>query len=297
MSFFTPKQLRKGNNWTYPAILLIVIPFLTGACSTKKDETIPNEIFKITIDPLNIPTPSDLSDVVQSVRLIPLDTDSSCYIEDVYMAFVGEEYIVIVTRGSSHDLFLFSIDGKFIRRISRQGKGPGEYIHIQGFSVLEESSMIYINPNLNGSLIAYSMNGDFVETIKGIDGSGTAIKLNQNETAYSLYSDFYFKIVNTLSNDTNAFVKKLAESEWFDYSYSGTKHTGYFYSAWGQDTVWRVESDTVRPQVVLDFGSGLISHKEFKASMSASGKMPVGKIAYEGGDDIWRRLLLFLFYL
>jgi hypothetical protein len=62
-------------------------------------------------------------------------------------------------------LHLFDINGRFIRKIDKSGRGPGEYINIHKIDIDPIKRHIIIFDNGSG-ILRYTMNGDFVSKVR-----------------------------------------------------------------------------------------------------------------------------------
>ena len=58
---------------------------------------------------------------------------------------------------------MFDGKGKFVRRIGRQGQGPGEYSLVLSLDVDRENELIYLLDN--GKVNVYSLTGDYLKSI------------------------------------------------------------------------------------------------------------------------------------
>lgn len=81
-----------------------------------------------------------LSDMADNLRAIPLETNDSCLLSDYIKIWVGNKYIVTADKNAIH---LFGKDGKHIRQLASQGKGPGEFSSIATFTVDESNERLY----------------------------------------------------------------------------------------------------------------------------------------------------------
>ena len=89
----------------------------------------PNPI-EIKIDPKNMPEGNlRMSDLIESVEYIPLETTDKCLIGDGVRYDFNDEYIIA---GDLHGeaVYLFNRKGKFIRAIGGKGPGPQEFTYI-----------------------------------------------------------------------------------------------------------------------------------------------------------------------
>ncbi|MCD6346828.1 MAG: 6-bladed beta-propeller [Bacteroidales bacterium] len=67
------------------------------------------------------------------------------------------------------------MDGKFVRKIGRHGKGPGEYISIQDIWVDELAEEVYIREVLSGSMVGFGFNGEILGRIASIPRAGESV--------------------------------------------------------------------------------------------------------------------------
>jgi hypothetical protein len=271
-------MLLKNLNWLLPfksfawyGIVFLALS-LSSCHSQKQQDSTPSDITYLSINPSKLPPLAKLTDVVESVRLIPLETNSQCYINAIVRTFVGKEYILVMSPGTMQYLYLFNIDGAFIRKIGRPGKGPTEYTDIRDISVNEERKEVYLSTDLHGEMITYSFDGNFLERIQGLDAA------QESKT----YLDFEVKVFNINSLDTLSFIPINPVTRPISASLTGSLHSGYFYSATCKDTIWRFEKDTLKPALILDLGSGEMNPKDYlKAKWSQQG-LPPGKLIPQG---------------
>lgn len=111
-----------------------------------------------------------VSEIAESVVYIPLEKTPKSLIGSIFDAYITKEYIFINHNGSPL-LTQFSHDGKFVRQIGHEGRGPREYALMRKFSIDETNELIYIHTNWTRKILVYSFSGDYVKTIK-FDGVG-----------------------------------------------------------------------------------------------------------------------------
>lgn len=83
-----------------------------------------------------------LSDFVDSVQYIPLETNDSSLIGSISRVIATSHYIFIGDR-VTNSVLVFSKQGEFLNKIYRQGRGPEEYVRLYDFDVNEKDSSIY----------------------------------------------------------------------------------------------------------------------------------------------------------
>ena len=97
-------------------------------------------------------------------KIILLETNDDCLIGLVTTLQVYEGYIYILEHYFAKSLFVFNMDGCFIRKIGSLGNGPGEYTQPLDFTLDTENGFIFLADR--GSRIhKYQLDGTFVQTI------------------------------------------------------------------------------------------------------------------------------------
>ena len=122
--------------------LLIICALLIISCNIKKDKnseissTHTNKNFiEINIDRLDTEKKISFSSVFKSYKLIPLETSENCLIGRIDELKVFDDTLYVLDRNIAKALFVFDNKGRFIRKIGRLGKGPGEYIIPRSFTI------------------------------------------------------------------------------------------------------------------------------------------------------------------
>lgn len=88
--------------------------------------------------------PVKLSDIAEKVTFVPLETTDSSLIARQMLSQIRLANGCIYVPCSNGLLTFDEKTGKFLRRISRKGQGPGEYASIRGIEVFEESDNVHI---------------------------------------------------------------------------------------------------------------------------------------------------------
>lgn len=124
------------------------------ACGGKKTEKSSEEVVVVPeapVYPMAVPFESGieterevlLSEIADSVKYIPLETNDNCLIRRIEDANVirTRKYIFLPW---IETLFQYTVDGKFVRKIGRKGSGPGEFVWISQIDVDEEKGLIFM---------------------------------------------------------------------------------------------------------------------------------------------------------
>jgi hypothetical protein len=108
------------------------------------------------------PTSITLSDFIESVTYIPLETSDDALVDQNPKVFVTKDYILTVKYDKC--LLFNRKNGLFIREIGSKGRGPGEFQFTKGF-FNEYLPCVYFT-GWNGNLIKYTMDGVFRGNIR-----------------------------------------------------------------------------------------------------------------------------------
>lgn len=97
----------------------------------------------------------------KQIVYVPLETKEECLIGEVEKIIVKQDKIFVADFTVSKTLFVFDMQGKFLFKINKRGKGPGEYIQFHDFDVNIDGSIYLWDINLCKFIICDST-GTFV---------------------------------------------------------------------------------------------------------------------------------------
>ncbi len=137
-----------------PFYSLIVISFLFSCSFNSKDTS---DIIRIDID--NSKTIEPLS-VIDSIQMINLETNEKSLIGKVKKLIIYNN-IIFVLDSRQQALLRFSSKGKFLNKIHKIGKGPGEYISINDFCIDKTENRIILLAN-GRNILTYSFEGKYI---------------------------------------------------------------------------------------------------------------------------------------
>ncbi len=100
-----------------------------------------NKIPTVSINPKGMETAKTrLSDLIQSIKYIPLETNENCLIQRYHIFDVSSRYILLYA--TLNNIYLFDRSGRFITEIGKRGLGPGEYYSISNLSINEGRNQV-----------------------------------------------------------------------------------------------------------------------------------------------------------
>jgi hypothetical protein len=87
-----------------------------------------------------------LSEIVENITFIPLEITDKSFISNNCRFFFSDKYIVTVD--DYYQMLLFSLTGKFIRKIGNRGQGPGEYLAPNHLVIVKDELYVW-DPDLS----------------------------------------------------------------------------------------------------------------------------------------------------
>ena len=95
-----------------------------------------------------------LSEFIDTVKYIKLQTDSTCYSGRILDIIIRDKYIYL-NDNSQNAIIIFNKKGKFVAKLNKHGKGPEEYSSIDGFVVDSNEEYIEILDNIKNKVFQY----------------------------------------------------------------------------------------------------------------------------------------------
>ena len=248
-------------------IILIITVFLLVSC--KKDDFIKSytdtEGFKVlNIHDNNLVSKFNMSEFIDKIEYIQLETKPESTIGSVTKLYIDSNYIYVLDWKISKKLFIFQKNGKFLKTLSRQGKGPGEYSTITDFKVLKDNKLLLYD--YSGMKLMYFDNLQYSHSEK-IDFYNKSVVKIGSLCFFNPERGKYSNIINENKNhdllisDSNGKVirKYLPYNEKSDVLYRlRYPFREYMDSLTYVDAlnsrVYRIKGTTLFPKYFLDFG-------------------------------------------
>jgi hypothetical protein len=204
-----------------------------------------------------------LSEIGGDISYIPLELNANSafrYIESILMndsaIFISDMYRMLE----------FTQNGKFVRQIGRQGKGPGEYKY--AFDLIPTDSVLYLRVN-DSRCHVFSQEGNFIRSNK-LDSTLSAnfqmLRMDDAHVAFRMmnspqyispnpYSvcvtDRDFRVVKTFRNHFKRMNRRGPILGFLPmYSFQGNVR----FKEWGCDTLYTITPKTLIPYASFDLG-------------------------------------------
>lgn len=199
---------------------------------------------------------------ISSVEAIPLQatTDPNSIIAETGKIIrAGDKFIVFDNK--FYGLKVFDATGKFLYRIGKTGKGPGEYTRINDVELNNNGMLVVLADN--SSLIYYDLRGNYIRSKRlGFFASDVEMPAS-NEFFFYINNNFNdrSKNYNVLQTDSNfkitrRFFKITLREEVPSFAFTGFLVRGHnsllFSEAFG-DRILRLDNDRFKTEYRVDF--------------------------------------------
>jgi hypothetical protein len=145
-----------------------------------------------------------LSFVGKKIEYVALETTPESLLKRITGIQFSEKCIFV----SDFDRLLqFDRNGKFIRQVGDNGRGPGEYIHVSDFWIDEKNEKAYVMAWGIKTIKEYDFNGNFIKSFKFAFSSLQFIKTGNNSYTFVIPNapfdtDSEFRLIVTDSAGT-----------------------------------------------------------------------------------------------
>jgi len=208
-----------------------------------------------------------LSEIASKIEYFPLETDEDCFIAEVTQLFTFNNRFIVYDR-SQQKVLIFDKNGKFINRIGKQGRGPGEYIEILRVNFNPYDSIIVIKDN---GYNFYDINGKFLRRTLIYPMIGQIAFLNNNivfsfDRPEFVFNDGFqiaicdnnFKLKKQFINRNNEGITKLNMSKIMGNMMNCLQYFSDTLSFWEYkyDTIFRIpDSKTCFPRYAFKYSN------------------------------------------
>jgi hypothetical protein len=221
----------------------------------------------ITVDTTTV---LGVSQLVDSVRLIPLQTAPGQLIGEIAKICIAPDHRFFILDGISHKIFVFDPSGRFLFPIDRSGIGPGRCKLISDLQIDRSNNTLGIIDPLQSKFLRLDLNGNLLNEYPLVGATGIAkfAFLPTGDIAFSRGippdRDNLQYSIQIMSGDLKL-KKRLLK---YDRSSSAVLSANYpfqsfdggiFYLPSYRDEIDRVDSAATQPEYRLDFGDKWIT--------------------------------------
>ena len=152
----------KSNSSPLLTTTLFVLILISGCTNetNRKEPLLSNDAIEIKLD--SIKHLDKNKSVISEVSYVKLELNDESIIGEVDKIRYLNSRFYIFDKSVTKSVFVFSNSGKYLYKIARLGKGPGEYIFAMDFDV-DTLGNIYVYDNARDRLLKYGTTGDFIK--------------------------------------------------------------------------------------------------------------------------------------
>lgn len=254
-------------------IIILIIVILSNECSSDRKAKQNNKSdlkTETVIQVLKLPESGEdtlkTSYFADTVIYIPLETTKESFIDWIKQAWMNDSIILI--NGYRAGLLMFRQNGKFLRKIGKTGRGPGEYDKIIEFNVIRDT--IYISSTGKRSFLRYTFSGNYCDEIKLRRQPAYISSTVDDKLAYYDYLQGKIYVFNNnLSTPDTILVEYGVTIGRYYYGIGGSRYFGphlqkshsyLLFSNYITDTIWNISGNKKEPIFILDMKEKLLPY-------------------------------------
>jgi hypothetical protein len=140
-----------------------------------------------------------LNNLVDSIWYAPLETTEECIIGEISKIIPILQNYVIFDRTKAKAVYIFNKEGRFLKKIGKPGKGPGEYLEITDV-VVNENNHVVLYDRKKGLLMTY-------------DAEGLLLKETRVNASFRDFADLNGSYLFHIYNDYNLHIPEINSSK------------------------------------------------------------------------------------
>lgn len=246
------------------AILILIV--LLPSCRESRQKAATNAEIVAKVEVSESDKGFDVCQMADFEKVIPLETVGDALIGEIDKLEMDDSHIVILDK-RMRTVWLFGIDGKFIRKIGRLGNGPKEYVSLDDMCFDKENGTVWIWDRVKQVMLEYDLAGDFLKEVA--TGFSSNVFAKTNEGFWLYYSYLKNPDNNSLilvNEEMDHLVKGFfATKETFPVSLSSgfTSWAGkeYFYFPLS-NVLYSLDGTEARPYIEFDFGERTLPYSK-----------------------------------
>jgi len=146
--------MKKKNIIKHTFIILSLFVF---SCMHRENEKVQenHEVIDFSLEHLD---KLHWDEFITAYTIIPLETTEKSFISRIErVIFRNNKLYILNTDGLRSNILVFTKEGKYLRKIDKQGRGNGEYLFISDFDLYPDSNVVTILDPLKRTLLNYDI--------------------------------------------------------------------------------------------------------------------------------------------
>lgn len=257
-------KLNELKTLSLSAILILIV--LVPSCRKGRQKAATNAEIVAKVEVSESDKGFDVCQMADFEKVIPLETVGDALIGEIDKLEMDDSHIVILDK-RMRTVWLFGIDGKFIRKIGRLGNGPKEYVSLDDMCFDKENGTVWIWDRVKQVMLEYDLTGELLKEVA--TGFSSNVFAKTNEGFWLYYSYLKNPDNNSLilvNEEMDHLVKGFfATKETFPVSLSSgfTSWAGkeYFYFPLS-NVLYSLDGTEARPYIEFDFGERTLPYSK-----------------------------------
>jgi hypothetical protein len=259
-------------------IFLLAAIFMQYGCkNTQKSDNGNHEVISVN---LHTADDSPYLQNIEQVEIIPLETTEQCIIGTSRIVRMDTDNILFVDE-QSNEIYIFTISGKYMNKISKRGQGPQEYIRVDDVRFHPKTSNIIILDAIQKKVLEYAKDGMFISE-KKIPVNASFLRFSYIDDSHLIFERTMLPDKNELQYSLFIFSENLEPiTKLFPYSQSvsfsvnprqSIQHANdqLFYLPLYEQTLYKIDTHTATPFYACSLGKNDLLKKFYLDYQSAN---------------------------
>src|SRR5690606_10801656 len=218
--------------------------------------------------------------LLANVQYVSLEVTEESIIGNIDEILVTNEHIFILDIYQTASIYIFNRAGKFLRKIHRPGKGPGEYTQPADIAIDQTTSVLHLLNEFPQKIIKYNLQGQYKGEIAlpirfrsfSLDNEGDIVLINEpfcrnhgNPAGHpnEIYSTLYIMTSQGERIEAGNEINRVYEENAISHSNFGLmKNQNITYHPLFNDTIFELVGSLATPVLTVDFGNHKINERE-----------------------------------
>lgn len=141
-------------------VIFIITTCFYISCNRSTNDTYVENIEHISVLYNNQFVP--VEEIIKEVKYVKLETNNSALIGLISKIVFTKDHIIIGDNLIANAIYMFDMNGRFIKKIGNIGSGPGEYTSFIHMTLTPDGKSIAVVDDKKSRIIYYDLNGDFL---------------------------------------------------------------------------------------------------------------------------------------
>lgn len=217
-----------------------------------------------------------ISLIAKNIEYIPLETNKKSFFHPEIVKYRFKDSLIVLSDGDK--ILVFNRNGKFIRRIGKTGKGPGEHLRIHGFDI--NGDTLYCSSSGTRKIIKYTLEGKYIGETNLKSQAAYFRSLGDKGFGWYdrhkgsiIYFDRMWNSTDTLKVEYNVSPKRY---RWVmgvpDCYYLYQRNNRLLFNNYRNDTIWDVTDKKRKPAIIFDLKERIMPESSTIWSMDGNEK-------------------------